>query len=187
MRSARGSPSSKNLFFFPTERSRLMPIDLSGYKVWSEKEFERAFPPAPVSSKANRGTQGAASKPDDIDELALPDDLFDLVRDGVRRSQDRSRFFMGVVAGLKERGFTVDDVYDLLARYPNGIADKYLRPKDRLKREIERAYGKIDAGTTSPSVSPPPVSPPASLPSSGSSPLGDARAVLRSGSVIISA
>ena len=36
---------------------------------------------------------------------------------------------MGVVAALKELGFTVEGVYRLLARYPDGIAQKYLQPK----------------------------------------------------------
>ena len=53
---------------------------------------------------------------------AFPDDLLDLVRNGVTRSQDRSRFFMGVVAGLLERGFTVDGVYDFCPVFPDGIS-----------------------------------------------------------------
>jgi hypothetical protein len=154
-------------------------IDLSQYKIWTEEEFERAFPPAPMSSKPNGGAQGASSGPDDIEESTLPDDLLDLVHNGVTRSQDRSRFFMGVIAGLKERGFAVDGVYDLLSRYPNGIAEKYLKPKDRLRREIERAYDKIDAVAASPGASAPPVSLPAPLASSGSSPLADAHATFK--------
>ena len=111
-------------------------VDLSQYRIWTEAEFEAVFPPLPASSKSNGGAQGASSG---CDESTLPDDLLDLIRNGVSRSQDRSRFFMGVVAGLKELGFTVDGVYDLLSRFPRGIAAKYLQPKDRLKHEIERA------------------------------------------------
>ena len=102
----------------------------------------------------------------------------DLIRNGVPQSRDRSRMFMGVVAGLKELGFTVDGVYRLLARYPDGIAEKYLRPKDRLKREIERGYAKIShAAPASPATAPSafPVSPA----SSSSSPLADAHVTFR--------
>jgi hypothetical protein len=153
--------------------------DLSQFKIWTVEEFEAAFPPLPVSAKSNGRAQGASSGPDDIDESTLPDDLLDLVRNGVTRSQDRSRFFMGVIAGLKERGFTVDDVYDLLSRYPNGIADKYLNPKDRLRREIERAYAKVGAGVASPGATAPPVPSPALLSSSLGTPLADAHAVFK--------
>ena len=132
-----------------------MPIDLSQYKVWTEEEFERAFPPLPASAKSNGGTQGGNTSADAIDEASLPDDLMDLVRNGVARDKDRSRFFMGVVAGLKERGASVEGVYDLLSKYPNGIASKYLRPTNRLRREIERAYHKVSA----PAPSPIPISP----------------------------
>ena len=107
-------------------------------RLWTPEELEAAFPlpgDPPVSSRPNgAGTQGVA---DDIDESALPEDLTELIRDGVPQSRDRSRMFMGVVAGLKERSFTVDGVHELHARYPGSIDQKYLQPKDRLKREIE--------------------------------------------------
>jgi hypothetical protein len=154
-------------------------VDLSQLKIWTVEEFEATFPPLPASAKPNGGTQGGVpGGSGDIDESTLPDDLLDLVRNGVTRSQDRSRFFMGVVAGLKERGFTVDGVYELLARYPNGIADKYLSPRDRLKREIERAYAKVGASAT-PGAPVPPVSSPAPMPSSLGAPLTDAHAVFK--------
>ena len=119
-----------------------MTVDLSQFKIWTEEEFEAAFPPPPVSPRPNgAGTQGASA--DDIDESALPDDLMELIRNGVPQSRDRSRIFMGVVADLKARGLSAEGVYRLLARYPAGIAKKYLEPRDRLLREIERAYAKI--------------------------------------------
>jgi hypothetical protein len=124
-------------------------IDLSRFKVWTPEELEAAFPlpEPPVSTRPNGGAQGGLSAgaigSDDIDESALPDDLMELIRDGVPQSRDRSRMFMGVMAGLKELGFTVEGVYRLLARYPGGIAEKYTKPRDRLKREVERAYAKV--------------------------------------------
>ena len=158
-----------------------LPIDLSRLKLWTPEELEATFVCGhpPVSSRPNgAGTQGASAGADDIDELALPDDLMDLILNGVPQSRDRSRMFMGVVAGLKELGFTVDGVYRLLARYPDGIADKYLRPKDRLKREIERGYAKIiHAAPASPATAP--SASPVSPASSSSSPLADAHVTFR--------
>src|ERR1700733_6643812 len=153
-------------------------VDLAQYKVWTEEEFERAFPPLPASSEAKGGTQGGSSRSAGIDESGLPDDLLDLIRNGVSRAQDRSRFFMGVIAGLKERGFTVDGVYQLLARYPDGIAEKYLQPKDRLKHEIERAYNKVGASSP-PGAAARPVSSPVPLSSPLGTPLADAHAAFK--------
>jgi hypothetical protein len=121
-------------------------IDLSQFKVWTEEEFDLAFPDVPVSSNPNgaaRGAQGGNASAGAIDEASLPDDLLDLIRNGVTREKDRSRFFMGAIAGLKERGASVDAIFDLLSKYPGGIASKYLRPNDRLRREIERVYAKL--------------------------------------------
>ena len=129
-------------------------VDLSQFKIWTEEEFERVFMPSPASRpNGSQGTQGADADAgaDTIDEASLPDDLLDLIRDGVSGTKDRSRAFMHAVGRLKDHGATVDGVYDLMSRYPDGIADKYLRPKNRLRREIERAYAKIP--------DPPPVSP----------------------------
>ena len=131
-----------------------MPVDLSQFKIWTEAEFEAVFPPPPVSSRSNgAGTQGAASVDDDIDESGLPDSLMDLIRNGVSRSRDRSRVFMGVLADLKARGFSAEGAYRLLARYPDGIVQKYLQPTDRLLHEVERVYAKLQAGTAPPGAS----------------------------------
>jgi hypothetical protein len=157
-------------------------IDLSQFKIWTIEEFEAAFPPPPVSPRPNgAGAQecvGAAA--DDIDESDVPEGLMDLIRNGVSRSRDRSRIFMGVLADLKRFGFTVDGAYELLARYPDGIAQKYMKPADRLRIEVERAYAKLDAGTPAPDpTAAPPVSPTSSssFSSSSSSPLADTHAV----------
>ena len=151
-------------------------VGLSQYRIWTEAEFEAAFPPLPASSKSNGGAQGVSGG---CDESTLPDDLLDLVRNGVTRSQDRSRFFMGVVAGLKERGFTVDGVYDLLSRFPRGISEKYLRPKDRLRHEVERAYAKVGVSAIPGAAAPLPAPSPAPLSSPLGTPLADAHAVFK--------
>ena len=121
-----------------------MPIDISQFKVWTEEEFDLAFPDAPMSSKTN-GAGGWAQGGNlaAIDEATLPDDLLDLIRNGVTQAKDRSRAFMGAVARLKQSRASVDAIFDLLSKYPDGIASKYLRPKNRLRREVERAYDKL--------------------------------------------
>ena len=132
-------------------------IDLSQFKVWTEEEFERVFSSPPVSSRPNgggAGTQGAqggaSAAADDVDESVLPDELMKLIRDGVPSSRDRSRKFMKAAGWLEELGFGVESAYKLFARYPDGIAQKYTKPRDRLRREVERAYDKIKAKGASP-------------------------------------
>ena len=50
----------------------------------------------------------------------------------------RMRYF-NVVLVLKRLGWTVDGIAELLARYPNGIAQKYC---GRLRDEVVRVYNK---------------------------------------------
>ena len=97
----------------------------------------------------NTGDTGegeSSTDADDIDESVLPDELMKLIRDGVPRSRDRSRKFMKAAGWLEELGFGVEGAYKLFARYPDGIAQKYTKPRDRLRREVERAYDKVKAG-----------------------------------------
>jgi hypothetical protein len=124
-----------------------MTIDLSQFKIWTEEEFEQAFPPLPSSARPNgkgTGAQGATSNAgagvDTIDEADLTDDLLEWIRDGVPAGEDRSVVFFRVVKALKKLGHGVDPIFDLLLRYPNGIAQKYLDQGNsgspaRLRRE----------------------------------------------------
>jgi len=63
----------------------------------------------------------------------------DIVERGAPEGE-RSHAFFDVMKHLKECGYTVREVYDLLGHYPNGIANKYW---ERLLVEIERIYSKI--------------------------------------------
>lgn len=81
-------------------------------------------------------------EPDDggsIDEKSLHTDLLKLIRDGVDEGQ-RSDQFHHVVGWLKDRGHPPHRITELLARYPDGIAAKYLTPTDRLASEVGRSY-----------------------------------------------
>src|SRR5262249_29307248 len=73
------------------------------------------------------------------DEAELPSDLMQLIRDGVDVGQDRSAAFHSVVARLKKRRWSAEAIANLLERYPDGIASKYI---GRLGEEVERSYGK---------------------------------------------
>jgi hypothetical protein len=137
--------------------------------------------------------QGGGGADIDIDAPGFPDDLREIIRDGVPDTEDRSFAFFKTVKALKDEGYIVEQIFRCFKRYPNGIARKYLDPKEggspaRLRAEIERAYlrkrpvrpvplgaGAVDftdfmdmGGWTSPlpgaGVPPPPPPPPPSPP-----------------------
>jgi hypothetical protein len=68
----------------------------------------------------------------------LPDDLKDLIRDGVVVG-DRSTQFYHAVGWLKDERWTLDEIITLLLKYPKGIAEKY---NGRLRKETKRCYNK---------------------------------------------
>jgi hypothetical protein len=126
-------------------------IDLSQFKVWTVEEFERVFPPPPDSSRPNGsgagalGSVGGAGSADEIDEADLTNDLLEWIHDGVPKSDDRSVVFFRVVKALKKLGYGVEAIFNLLDRYPSGIAQKYRDRKysgsrARLQKEVGRAY-----------------------------------------------
>src|SRR5262249_11316961 len=65
----------------------------------------------------------------------------DLIRNGAPERQ-RSEAFQGVVWRLANCGHTIDEIEQILAAHPNGVAKKY---EGRLRNEIERSYGKWKA------------------------------------------
>lgn len=68
----------------------------------------------------------------------LPDDLMRLVECGAPEGQ-RSDEFMHCVGWLKDYGWDVAEIVDLLARHPAGIGEKYA---DRLQQEVRRCWDK---------------------------------------------
>ena len=62
----------------------------------------------------------------------------DLIRNGVPEQQ-RSEAFQSVIFRLANAGLSIDEIEEALAKYPNGIGNKY---EGRLRAEIERSYGK---------------------------------------------
>ena len=159
-------------------------VGLSQYQDLDGGGIRSGVPASPCVVEAERrGTQGVSSAgADDVDESALPDDLMELVRNGVTRSRDRSRMFMGVVAGLKELGFTVEGVYRLLARYPGRNCSEVLAAQGPAAARGRARLRQDDAGQPSPGAAAPPVSAPLRLRPCRrpwASPLADAHAVFK--------
>jgi putative DNA primase/helicase len=65
-------------------------------------------------------------------------DYEDLIRNGAAEGE-RSELFQAVVWHLASQGMSAEDIVDELAKYPNGIGQKYA---DRLYAEVIRSYGK---------------------------------------------
>lgn len=68
-------------------------------------------------------------------------DFDGLIRHGAPEGK-RSEPFQRVIWHLAAKGMSAEDIEIKLRRYPNGIAEKYLNPKDRLTEEIERSFAK---------------------------------------------
>jgi hypothetical protein len=106
-------------------------------RLWHPDELLAAFPMPSASQNAGSGASG--------DEATLPDDLLEIIRNGGDNSADRSALFHSVVAQLKRRHWSIEAITALLEKYPDGIAKKYVK---RLRKEVERSYGKVAAAVT---------------------------------------
>jgi hypothetical protein len=127
---------------FPTtakrERGRITTeptrIVVHSGRLWSPEDLLAAFAPsARADEHANSDAGGS-----DGDETTLPNDLLQLIREGVE-PPGRSAACHSVVAQLKKRRWSVHAIVSLFEKYPNGIAHKYA---GRIREEVERSYGK---------------------------------------------
>jgi hypothetical protein len=105
-----------------------------------EQQFAKPSPTPRPEKAPPAPTEGQGRDPGSvaIDEAGLHPALRALIRDGVAVGQ-RSSAFYRVVGDLKELGRSIGQIEELLAKYPRGIAEKYI---GRLRQEIERCYGK---------------------------------------------
>ncbi|WP_375305100.1 DUF5906 domain-containing protein [Bradyrhizobium sp. A11] len=78
-------------------------------------------------------------------EASLPNDLLNIIRNGVPITEDRSAAFYHAIKWLKDNGWQLGDVVATLARHPDGIASKYGK---RVAAEAERAFNKADKAKT---------------------------------------
>jgi hypothetical protein len=99
--------------------------------------------PAPEAPPPSERLQQAMKK--DLLGLqpSLSERLDDLICDGVLKGQ-RSEQFHHAVGIARRLGWTPESLERAMRRHPNGIANKYLVPQDRLEREIARCWGKVD-------------------------------------------
>jgi hypothetical protein len=103
-------------------------------RLWTPEQILKAFP-LPERKTTNGGGHSHSS-----DEAAIPDDLMEVIRDGVEIGK-RSEDFFHVVEQLKLRGWTVGGITELLEKHPGGIAAKYA---GRIPGEVGRVYDKVE-------------------------------------------
>jgi hypothetical protein len=115
-------------------------------RLWDPDELLQAFSAVPTAAAAATASAGA---PID-DEATLPEELLKDIRDGgVGKTNDKSRsaLFQSVVDRLKRRHWSIESIIALLEKYPNGVSVKYSK---RLRKEVERSYGKAAGGMPPP-------------------------------------
>jgi hypothetical protein len=83
---------------------------------------------------------------DVIDVHSLPPELRALVRGGAREGH-RSDQFHHAVGWLKDLGHSLPQVFELLQRHPQGIAEKFA---GRLQQEVERCWVKLKPAESQP-------------------------------------
>jgi len=111
-------------------------------RLWDPDELLAAF--SRVASAA-----AAATTPIDP-EATLPEELLKDIREGgVGKADDKSRsaLFQSVVDQLKRRHWDIESIVALLEKYPNGVGAMYSK---RLRKEVERSYGKAVGGAPLP-------------------------------------
>ena len=109
-------------------------ISLDG-RVWSAAELQAVFP-AKQKASASAGPRPLGSSGRTSTRVE------DLVAEtGI----DRSSRFHAAVAFAFADGLTPDDLEALMRQHPAGCGGKYLEPYDRLAREIERSWEKVEA------------------------------------------
>jgi hypothetical protein len=131
--------------------------------LWEPDELLAAFQAFAASS----ATTSPASPPGAADEATLPDDLLKDIREGgagKKSDKSRSALFQSVVDQLKRRHWSVEDIVRLFEKYPSGVGAKYGK---RLRKEVERSYGKATTGGA-PASSAAPASGPAPSPGTAS-------------------
>jgi hypothetical protein len=69
-------------------------------------------------------------------------DYDEVIRNGAPAGVDVSALFHSVVGHLNGRGMSIDEIADELAKWPNGIGQRYV---GRLQQEVERSFQKFKA------------------------------------------
>jgi AAA domain len=136
-----GTPNYPNLTKQQRGRIEVTSTRILEYAgaVYTAEQLRTAFPAAKHKANVNGHASGNGAH-QQTEWKFLPDSLKDLIRNGVGEGE-RSDQFHHAVGWLKQLHWTADDIVELLERFPNGIAHKYLR---HLNREVDRSYEKCD-------------------------------------------
>jgi hypothetical protein len=78
-------------------------------------------------------------------------------------NMDRSRQFQATVATAVKSGMSIDELEVELRNNPQGCAEKYLEPTDRLRDELERSWAKAEELVAEQKEPAPPPPPPCTL------------------------
>jgi hypothetical protein len=106
----------------------------------------RAVFPLPEKAQTNSSQDNCDGVGDWYDAAKkLPDNLRALIKDGPQQPDaDRSKVFHSVVGQLKRLGWSADNIFQLLNKFPSGIALKYAST-GRLQKNVGSSFGKCDA------------------------------------------
>ena len=142
-----------------TVPTRLVSFDPEA--LWTPEEIEQAFPlPDPPKSNGSTLTGGepltGGGDGEESGGGPATGHFQELLEHGTvegKEPKDRSAMFHSVVWHLAAKGNTPDAIIAMLRQHPQGIAAKYLKPKDRLVAEVARSLKKFLATNTSSSSS----------------------------------
>jgi hypothetical protein len=140
-----GTPNYPNLAKQKRGRFDVCPtrvLECSG-KRYSGAQLREVFPIKEKAPHTNGQDNGEGIGDWCEAAKSLPDDLKELIKNGLPNGGDRSAQFHSVVGQLKRLGWSAGNILALLKKYPNGIAQKYAG-NDRLHDEVERSFGKCD-------------------------------------------
>jgi putative DNA primase/helicase len=104
-------------------------------RTFTADELRALFPV--IVSAGGTGSAGAGPKGRTGKTSSKVEDLV------AEAGADRSGRFYGAVAEAVAVGMGPDDLEELMRLHPKGCAGKYLKPYDRLRKEIERVWTKV--------------------------------------------
>jgi hypothetical protein len=109
-------------------------LEFNPETLWTLRHLAQTFPR--LRKPAGGEKPGGGPDPD---ETMIAAETMDAIRSPVKGG--RGTTLWNVVQTLKEDGWTVAAIVAVLERYPDGLAQKF---RGRLRREVERAWQKID-------------------------------------------
>jgi hypothetical protein len=109
-------------------------------KVWSADDLQAAFPKAAATKQ--QGTEQCAETADTKTARKVPKSV---LRKIARKPAvgKRSESFHAAVAAAVQAGLTAGEIEARMREHPDGVARKYLEGEDRLRREIDRSFEKV--------------------------------------------